>query len=181
MFVCLNIWLCIWLIILEFSRNFQSNNTYVEKCHLGFESRLVWSRPKNTSAATSYKLRFIKKLIMFFFVFVFVRKLFQSTGLYIKGILNGRPVTVCLVNSGNVSVFMKLFYYFFCFPWFVNFGEICHNNFLATSWECVLRFIRQEIGVCNGFVGAILEIEPVVIDFAIKVVETIGYDVHTNF
>ena len=29
---------------------------------------------------------------------------------------------------------------------FGNFGEICHNYFLATSWECVLRFIKQEIG-----------------------------------
>ena len=40
----------------------------------------------------------------------FFRKLFQSTRLYIKGILNGRPSTLCLVNSGNESVFMKFFF-----------------------------------------------------------------------
>ena len=33
----------------------------------------------------------------------FIRKLFQSIGLYIKGILNGWPATLCLVNSGNVN------------------------------------------------------------------------------
>ena len=42
--------------------------------------------------------------ILFFF---FTRKLFQSTSLYIKGILGGRPATLCLVKSGNVTVFIE--------------------------------------------------------------------------
>ena len=46
--------------------------------------------------------RFEKVTLIFF-----LRKLFQSTRLYIKVILNGRPATLCLVNSGDVSVFMK--------------------------------------------------------------------------
>ena len=37
----------------------------------------------------------------------FLRNLFQSTRSYIKGILNYRPAILCLVNSWNVSVFMK--------------------------------------------------------------------------
>ena len=41
------------------------------------------------------------------FYFFFVWKLFQSTRLYIKGILNGPLATLCLVNSGDVSVFME--------------------------------------------------------------------------
>ena len=35
---------------------------------------------------------------------VFFRKLFQSTRLYIKGILSGWPATMCLVNGGNESI-----------------------------------------------------------------------------
>ena len=37
----------------------------------------------------------------------FIRKLFQSTRLYIERILNGRRALL-MVNSGDVSVFMKI-------------------------------------------------------------------------
>ena len=37
----------------------------------------------------------------------FIRKLFQSTILYIERILNGRRALL-MVNSGDVSVFMKI-------------------------------------------------------------------------
>ena len=50
---------------------------------------------------------------------LFLRKLFQSTRLYIKGILSGQPATLCLVNSGNVSVFIKFL---------IRHGEFCHDN-----------------------------------------------------
>ena len=33
-----------------------------------------------------------------------IRKLFQSTSLYIKGILSGRPATLCMVKGGNVRL-----------------------------------------------------------------------------
>ena len=62
--------------------------------------------------------------IIFFFFF---RKLFQNSRLYIKGILNGRPATLCLVNSGIESVFMKFLFYFiilFLFDWTWNFVMI---------------------------------------------------------
>ena len=37
----------------------------------------------------------------------------------IKGILSGQPATLCLVNSGNVSVFMKFL---------IRRDEFCHDN-----------------------------------------------------
>ena len=40
-------------------------------------------------------------------MYFFIRKLFQSTRLYIKGILDGRPATLCMVKSGSVSIFMN--------------------------------------------------------------------------
>ena len=40
----------------------------------------------------------------FFFSFFFFRKLLQSTRLYVKGILSGRPATLWLVNGGNESI-----------------------------------------------------------------------------
>ena len=45
--------------------------------------------------------------------YFFIRKLFQSTRLYIEGILGGRPATLCLVESGNVSFFMKFLNIYF--------------------------------------------------------------------
>ena len=46
-----------------------------------------------------WKLIFMVKIFLSCFFFFFFRKLFQSTRIYIKGILNGRPATQCLVWS----------------------------------------------------------------------------------
>ena len=47
----------------------------------------------------SRKYSEVKTLLLYIVIFFYIRKLFQSTRLYIKGILDGWPATLCLVND----------------------------------------------------------------------------------
>ena len=87
-----------------------------------------------TSYSTLVWLQFIDIYIYFF------RKLFQSTRIYIKGILNGRPATLCLVWSFWFDVEFCLEqvqqYCIFCF--FIYLHLICHPS----SWKTFLGFLN---------------------------------------
>ena len=53
----------------------------------------------------------------------FLKKLFQSTRLYIKRMMGGRQASLCLVKSGNVLVFMKFL---------IRRDEFCHDNSIGS-------------------------------------------------
>ena len=84
-----------------------------QKYVLGLKYEKVWIFQKD-----AFSREGIKRLILWHcgkqnttrqqqIVHFFFRKLFQSIRLYIKVILDGWPATLCLVNSGNVSVLMR--------------------------------------------------------------------------
>ena len=101
-----------------------------------FDSKLTWAEQVNKSInktrKTLHAINLIKKYfnsaefkclltsnyysVLYLF---FIRKLFQSIRLYIKGILDGRPAALCLVNSRNVSVLMN---------------SICFQQFIITKY-----------------------------------------------
>ena len=66
------------------------------------------------------------------YFFCFIRNIFQSSRLYIKGILGGRPASLCLVDSGNVSFFVKFQ---------IRPDKFCHDNSIG-SW---IRLIGKSV------------------------------------